>query len=223
MRVICVKWGDKYGPEWVTRLRNMVLRNFMVPHEFICVTESPVPGVKCLPLVCNLPHWWQKIGLVQPGLFPGWNLYLDLDVVISANIDALVSVARTDSDRLWMRDDFSYSLREPKQGLSDKQKEFLGGEGTCNSSVMLWHGDAARLAWDRFTPEVMEKQHGDQNHFTRILYPDKIGFLPDDMIGSYKYGKLRGEPIRPITVFHGEPKMNQLPPKHELRLIWESA
>lgn len=223
LRVICVKWGDKFGPEWVYRLRKMVERNLTIPHEFVCVTEKPVEGVTCLPLVCDLPHWWQKVGLLQRGLFPGWNLYLDLDVVITGSIDPMVDFVMGDYSRLWMRDDFSYSLRKPKQGLSEKDREYLGGVGTCNSSVMIWKGDAASEAFDKFTPDVMQRQHGDQNWITKTLYPNKVGLLPDEMVGSYKYGQLRNEAIRPVMVFHGNPKMDALPKDHELRRIWEAA
>ncbi len=220
MRVICVKWGDKYGPEWVLRLRNMVAKHFTLRHDFVCVTEKPVEGVDCLPLTCDLPGWWQKVSLFQRGRFPGWNLYLDLDVVITANIDAL---AQSNPSKLYMRDDFSYSLRNPKQGLSEKDREYLGGIGTCNSSVMVWNGDAVPEVWDSFTPEVMQKRHGDQNHISATLYPNKIGFLPDDMVGSYKYGMLRNESVKPVMVFHGNPKMSDLPKGHELRRMWEAA
>lgn len=223
LRVLCVKWGDKYGPEWVYRLRNMVQRNLTVPHEFVCITEAPVEGVTCLPLVCDLPHWWQKVGLLQRGFFPGWNLYLDLDVVITSNIDELLSAAMIDDSRLWMRDDFSYSILNPKQGLNDADRERLGGLGTCNSSVMCWKGDAACEAFDAFTPDVMDRLHGDQNWITKALWPKKIGLYVNEFIGSYKYGQLRNESIRPVMVFHGNPKMDTLPNGHELRRIWEAA
>lgn len=223
MRVLCVKWGTRYGDEWVRRLRSMVAKHLTIAHEFVCITEKPVEGVQCTPLTCDLPHWWQKLGMLQAGMFPGWNLYLDLDVVITSCIDGIVTAAQTDATRMWMRDDFSYSIRNPKRGLDASALEMLGGPGTCNSSVMVWHGDAARDAWDKFTPDVMNRQHGDQNHITRVLYPNKIGFLPDEMVGSYKYGRLRGEKIAPVMVFHGQPKMSDLPKAHPLREMWEAA
>jgi len=99
----------------------------------------------------------------------------------------------------------------------------LGGVGCCNSSVMAWRGDAARDVWEKFSPEVMQELHGDQNHISRVMYPDKIGFLPEDMIQSFKYHARRGAGPAPITVFHGNPKMNDLHPSDELRQIWEAA
>lgn len=223
MQVACVKWGERYGSEWVLRLRNMVARHLSEPHEFLCFTDRPFDGVTCRALTSGLPTWWAKLELLRPGMFAGDVLYFDLDVVLSASVDRIVELARTDVSKLWMRDDFSYSLRKPRKGLSADALEMLGGPGCCNSSVMAWRADAPRAAWDVFTPDVMKRQHGDQNHISRILWPHGIGLLPDELIGSYKYGLLRGEPVAPVTVFHGEPKMSQLPRANPLRKLWEAA
>jgi hypothetical protein len=39
VNVICIKWGTKYGPDYVNRLRNMVQRHLHRPHRFVCLTE----------------------------------------------------------------------------------------------------------------------------------------------------------------------------------------
>ena len=33
--IICMKWGTKYGPEYVNRLRSMVRRHLKRPHRFV--------------------------------------------------------------------------------------------------------------------------------------------------------------------------------------------
>jgi len=203
-RVICVKWGDKYDDDYVLKLQAMCARH-LPAHEFVCVTEKPVDGVQCNPLVCDLPGWWQKVGLFQPGMFPGNNLYLDLDVVITASLSSFFAALLTDAAKLWTLDDFSYSLRRPKQ-VSDQIYRTLGGIGTINSSVMLWrgwHGSEVYRVWETFEPDVMEELHGDQNHITRALWPDSIRFLPDGFAQSYKYGQRQKAPI---VIFHGDPK-----------------
>lgn len=210
LSVVCVKWGDKYGPGYVTKLRDAVTRNLEESHRFLCVTDSPVEGVECWPLTCGLPTWWQKLGLLQAGMFAGDVFYLDLDVVATAALDPFVACLRSDPTRLWTLDDFSYSLLRPKPDVDPETARLLGGTGTVNSSVMLWRGDVPRAAWDRFTPAVMSVLHGDQNWITRCLWPDSIRLLPPALAGSYKYGQLRGEPVRPVMVFHGDPKPSQV-------------
>lgn len=215
MRVVCVKWGDKYGPEYVQKLHNMVARHLPIPHEFVCLTERPVEGVACQPLPTDLPSWWSKIGLFKPGVLPGDNLYLDLDVVITDSLLPLVALLYQ-SPGLHARDDFSYSLRNPRRGLSADTQRLLGGPGTVNSSVMLWKGDACRDVWDRWEPGVMDVMHGDQNFIASVLWPNKISFIPDELVCSYKYQVMRGEPVAPVVVFHGDPKPPQV---HDAWLI----
>ena len=38
--ITCLKWGDKYGPEYVNNLYKMVSRNITIPYEFICFTDN---------------------------------------------------------------------------------------------------------------------------------------------------------------------------------------
>ena len=33
--IICMKWGTKYGPEYVNRLASMVKRNITIPYRFV--------------------------------------------------------------------------------------------------------------------------------------------------------------------------------------------
>lgn len=223
LTVACVKWGTRYSADWVLRLRSMFAKHLAVPHDFVCLTDSFIQGVVCWPLTSGLSGWWAKIELFRPGLFSGPVLYGDLDIVIGSNIDRIPKIAASDPSKLWMRDDFSYSMRNPRGGLGADFSELLGGTGCCNSSVMAWNADAARKVWDTFTPEVMKIRHGDQNHISHVLGMEGIGFLPDDLIGSYKYGQLNGGMTCPITVFHGNPKMDELPKDHELRKTWEAA
>ena len=207
--MLCVKWGNKYDDSYVLRLRNMCERH-LPPHEFVCITEAPVDGVQCNPLVCDLASWWQKNGLFQPGLFPGQNLYIDLDVVITSDLSPLVAAARTNPQSLWCVDDFSYSLLSPKLNMSDETRRLLGGPGTIQSSVMSWHGwpdsDVYKI-WTEFDPAVMQELHGDQNWITRALWPEHIEFFPPGYIASYKYGNHQKAPC---VVFHGEPKPHQV-------------
>jgi hypothetical protein len=97
VNVICMKWGTKYGPEYVNVLARMVARHLKRPHRFVCFTERTDgidPGVECKPLpVCNTPNRpeiqaWRKISLFTPELgLSGPTLFLDLDVAITDSLD----------------------------------------------------------------------------------------------------------------------------------------
>jgi len=98
LHVVCLKWGDKYPPEYVNRLFRMLRRNLQTPFEFHCLTEVPAgldAGINILPLAVKpgLTGWWYKLSLFQQDFYglQGTLLYLDLDVVIVGNVDFLAT------------------------------------------------------------------------------------------------------------------------------------
>lgn len=95
--VICMKWGTKFGAEYVNRLFKMVEMNLTIPHRFVCFTDNPEglsDGIEVRPLPelndDGLPEKaWKKLGLFTNQLadLEGEALFLDLDIVIRSNID----------------------------------------------------------------------------------------------------------------------------------------
>lgn len=97
--VICMKWGTKYGPEYVNRLYNMVKRHLTLDFEMVCLTDDETgidSNVRCYPIPeLNLPdglpeRGWKKLTTFKPELYDlkGTALFLDIDIVIVDNIDA---------------------------------------------------------------------------------------------------------------------------------------
>ena len=98
--VVCMKWGTKYGAEYVNRLYRMVKRHLTLDFTMVCLTDDSHgidSAVRCYPLpTLNLPpnlpeRGWNKLTTFAPTLYDlaGTALFLDLDVVIVDNIDAL--------------------------------------------------------------------------------------------------------------------------------------
>jgi hypothetical protein len=170
--------------------------------------------------VTNLEGWWVKLHLFEPGVFTGDTLYLDLDVVVTDSLLPLVALLYK-SPGLWARDDFSYSMKNPRQGLGEDFKKLLGGDGCVNSSVLLWRGNVAQEVWDRFDPAETKICHGDQNFISKTLN-GRLQFIPEDMISSYKYQVMRGAQHGSIVVFHGLPKVDNLHGSDPLRVAWET-
>ena len=51
--VICMKWGQKYGPEYVNRLYAMVRRHLSGDFNLVCLTDDSAgirSEVQCLPI-----------------------------------------------------------------------------------------------------------------------------------------------------------------------------
>ena len=177
--VACVKVGPKYGPEYVLALRDGVRRHMPVDHDFVCFTDEPVEGVRCLPPPADLPGWWAKIGLFKLGRPL---IYFDLDVVILNDLTPLLEWDGFGIIKDWWQDGF-------------------------NSSVMKLTGDE-RFLWNNFHPEhAMRNLPGDQDYITGMM-PDARTF-PPHWFQSYKANKLQNaEPEDALAViFHGRPKM----------------
>ena len=93
--ILCVKWGDKYGNEYVERLKDQVEKNCSVPFNFYCLTDNPTQ-----PYDVQLPTTWDAY---ENGNFWAYRklhmfnektidikgnqfLYLDLDVIIQQDL-----------------------------------------------------------------------------------------------------------------------------------------
>ena len=56
VNVLCIKWGKKYGPEYVNKLHSMVRRHLHRPFRFVCLTDDghgidPAIEGKPIPMV----------------------------------------------------------------------------------------------------------------------------------------------------------------------------
>lgn len=101
--ILCMKWGTKYGPEYVNRLYAMVRRHLKGEFRFVCLTdrsEGIRAEVQCLPIpALALPpgspeRGWTKLTTFEADLhgLQGTALFLDLDVVIVDDITPFFEV-----------------------------------------------------------------------------------------------------------------------------------
>jgi hypothetical protein len=105
VNIICMKWGDKFGPEYVNNLYHMVKRNITLPFRFVCLTEN-AEGIESDVEIKPLPDFieppprylkfclaWRKLTMFDKPLYDlkGKALFMDLDVVVIGNIDCFFS------------------------------------------------------------------------------------------------------------------------------------
>jgi len=204
--VVCVKWGTKYGPEYVNILKAMVDRNLSFPHKFFCFTENTDGlrnDIEILDIDTKLNGWWNKLLLFQkeiPGLV-GKTLYLDLDVVIVNPIDELFKF----KEDFVIIEDWMYKVknRRPRPIV-------------YNSSVFVYTVGQQHHVWDNFDKDrktVLATNPGDQDYITKQI-PNAKGF-PDGWCRSFKWGYHFSELAydfskgfhdeTKIVVFHGSP------------------
>jgi len=211
VNVICMKWGDKYGPAYVNRLYGMVARNLTRPFRFVCFTDNgegvrsevEVKPLPSLDLPDGLPErGWMKLATFQPELggLEGQTLFLDLDVVIVDNIDCFF-----DYDA-----DFAIAFDQKKE------KERIG-----NSSVYRFeigkYPDVLTYFRENFD-KIREDYRNEQAYLSdRMNQKGVLKFWPRDWCPSFKYHCLPAfpsnywkEPFVPdgarIILFHGLPE-----------------
>lgn len=208
LSIVCVKAGQKYGPEYVNILHDMVRRNLLEGTEgkFICFTDDPSglnPGIEAREIPDGIGGWWAKLTLFKPNVFePGERIvYFDLDVVITGALDELVTYSG----------DFAIL------------KEFYNTEG-WQSSMMAWRAGYGHEIWERWIDEGKPNiPGGDQEWIELVL--GKADYLQDlfpNSFYSYKIHLFHKIPPRSckVVVFHGEPKPDNCGDEW-VSLIWK--
>jgi hypothetical protein len=141
----CVIHGDAYNWVYVDRLFNMLKANCSYDirlHVFTEATrEVPAPYIKHTltewPGIAGpRKSWWYKMQMFNSKHFQGRLLYLDLDVVITKNLDWMWD---TSESYFWSIRDFKYLWRPHWN--------------TLNSSVMLWDTKKYQWVWDKFSAQ----------------------------------------------------------------------
>ena len=209
MNFACVCYGKKYSVEYVQKLYNMVQRNTTLEHNFFIFTdniEMEIDGhVNIITFPETLNGWWNKMQLFRPDTLDGDTLYMDLDVVITGNIDCF----------------FNYEPEADFIGMND----FNPDTKIFNSSVFKFKPEAMKSKlWQPFTDDRTKwlRYSGDQNVISDLIigHPGTKSF-PDSWTQSYKWYDRKGRRYHKgkwtfehngeslVTVFHGEPNPHQ--------------
>ena len=193
VNVVCVKWGSKYGPEYVNILQAMVKKNLSLPHRFICFTDNNNglnSDIETFPLnETQLEGWWHKLTLFKSDLFglTGRILYLDLDVIIIDSIDEMF---------------LNY-----KEGFVIIKDWNSRATVFYNSSVFLYNIGELSDVWNNFNTENYKNKMtngGDQIWITKQM--PNATLWPDAWCKSFKYHCQDEIPKgSKIIVFHGQP------------------
>ena len=210
----CVCYGDKYSTEYVQKLYNMVERNTTHLINFYVFTdhvkmEKMVEGninVRQFP-EHDLEGWWNKMQLFHPKTdLPGTTLYMDLDVVITDNIDCF----------------FTYKPEADFVGMND----FNPTTKQWNSSIMRfnqskWH-DKLWMTFFNDRPNLLRRFPGDQNLISEFIKGSPgCESYPDSWTQSYKWYDRKGERYSRsamtyehngeslVSVFHGQPNPHE--------------
>lgn len=215
----CLIHGDVYDWTYVERLYNMLCRNLTAEVKLHVYTEPtrtvPAPMIRHDLVDWGISgpkrSWWYKLQLFNSMYHAGPLLYFDLDTVIIDNIDWIVDLPLR---YFWTLRDFKYLWRPSHQGI--------------NSSIMWWDTRNYDYIWKNFRdknlPQLMKQHQGDQDYLTREIDANKVRFLHNNKVASWRWQCLHGgydftqriyrTPQTGVTVpadtdvliFHGKPK-----------------
>ncbi len=215
--VVCMKWGTRYGAEYVNILYHMVKRNLTPPFRFVCLTDQSdglEREIEVKPFLdFDEPYpektkfclAWRKITLFDKQVYDlrGKILFLDLDLIIIDNIDCFFSF----SDRLAIIENWS-------------QKGRLIGQ----SSVFCFEIGKFYHLLEKFQTEqaeVLRNNRTEQVYITRELGKGNFDYFPEEWCKSFKFHCMPGgffnslmTPTKiprnaKIIVFHGNPNPPQ--------------
>lgn len=120
--VICMKWGNKYSADYVNRLYSMVNRHLTLPFQMVCLTDDHTgidKHIQCYPIPnLNLPdnipeRGWKKLTTFKADLYglKGVALFLDIDIVITDNIDCFFNHKAMHNDSVMIIRDYKKPWR----------------------------------------------------------------------------------------------------------------
>ncbi len=192
-QVICINWGDKYGPLYINRLYGMVRRNLGARLRFVCFSDSSVGvrrEVECCPLPplharmpTNTKGIWRKSSLWSPQLadLTGAVLFLDLDVVIVDRLEPFFELG-TPSDVILAR-----NVAKPFQGLGQTSiyRFPVGGLAEIQK----------KFAAD---PQGIADQYRYEQHFVTKNAPGGVRFWPRRWVRHFRIDCV---PPFPINLF----------------------
>lgn len=174
-------WGDKYGPEYVHRLKAGVARHLKQPHRFLVVTDYELDGIETTPIkdpgltrhkgcIARLRAFddvWQRDIGIEDRL-----VCIDLDSIITDTLDPLF----------------------------DRPEPFVILQGSNVSNPCPFNGSLWMLrkgyrpdVWDEFTLERLAKtpfyEFPDDQGWMHHMMPDAAGWHVGPEWGCYVFQK----------------------------------
>ena len=220
----CLKWGDRFGPDYVNVLHRAVRENMAYPHRFVCITDEP-DGLDSAIDVVPFPEFrvpratWRKscfpkLAMLAPGVVEDDEvvLQLDVDLMIMGELAPFIDVYSA-------RPAF-YSLREWNPALirSLLPLALRPDRGTQGSVYVYRAGDQRHMFrhFEENTERVFATYKSDRFYFPKIARDP--AYLPDRWCVSFKnaclwywpLNRVLSDPKPPrdgrILVFHGSPR-----------------
>lgn len=181
---VCLKWGSKYGSDYVNRLHRAIRDKHRAPLNFLCFTdehrgideEVEIRDISSLRRERSNCFTIEKIHLFDS--LEGDNVLLDIDVLMLKGVDDYLEDYAFSEGRFvqnhWMNLDFAEVMKNFRTNY-------------VNSSVVTWRDD--QLQWIkkfyRDNRSVVEFCYGDLDTFLFQCLWRELKFHPKSLAYSY--------------------------------------
>lgn len=191
MKIVCIKYGDKFSFEHVNRLYKMVKKNFKEKFDFYCHTENSEKineAVKIVPL----PKEWE---VYKTEDYPYWvklhsffekptketTIYFDLDIVIQNDITHL--------SKYCVNNKICFVKAYWKPHFHLKIPQAPNYDMDLNASVMIWKGDCT-WAWKKFKENLNHYalMYNGTDPYLHHRHFGRLNWLPRGEVYSRLYG-----------------------------------
>jgi hypothetical protein len=188
---ITLKWGTKYGPEYVNRLYANLLNAYNGEFEFYCFTDDAKglhPAIHIRDIKDLRPNptkcfTIEKIYLFDPNIskLSGPCVLLDLDILIINDLNIYLSNYNFIEGRF---------IKNYWNGIELGKILSKYGRNWINSSFVTWKEDQLIYILDFYKKhkEVIEFKYGDLDFFLFQAIRDKLNYHPEKIIYSYVDG-----------------------------------
>jgi hypothetical protein len=187
VKFITLKWGTKYGPEYVNRLYNSIKKTYSGSFEFYCFTDNP-DDLSCKTIDINtLPNHGSKVftavklDLFNGLPFEGPYVLLDLDILILRDLKQYFDEYEFSEPR------FIKCSWQPPERIYES---YYKGDCYVNSSFVTWTGDQLTWVQSRLE-EVKEVVLHKIPSFDKFLFytsRKRLTFHPDSIVYGYSFG-----------------------------------
>ena len=183
-----MKWGNRYSSDFVNRLYMSILRHTKNKTRLFCFTDDdsnidkniickPLPKIKIPKQISLTP--WRKISIWKYPLieFNGDILFLDLDLVITGNLDKF------------------FEYKKGKYCVIENWTQI--GKKIGNTSCFRFPNKKYHYIFENFEKngqDIWKKYHIEQVYLSKHI--DEQHFWPEDWCKSFKHNLLPRWPLR---------------------------
>ena len=184
---ITLKWGTKYGPEYVNRLFWSIRATYSDKFRFVCYTDDAegldkeiiVRDINELPNFSSNIFTIAKIDLFVYFPYKGPRVLLDLDLLVLKDLKQYFD---------------EYQFSEPRLGYCLWQEpdrifhSYHRGDCYVNSSFVTWKDDQFKYVYDTYmeNKQLVDMKFRSFDKF--MFYFCELNFHPRGIMYSYNFG-----------------------------------